>query len=131
MRYMGSRAKLSVRQRRTTLSAVGALCMALYFSASVAQTTTGDTAAADAATATAGLEEIVVTADEPVSWTTPISITAISGDELRAQGITSASQVGAEIPGISSLNWAPADQSEMRGISSASGTHPDRWVLSR
>ena len=126
MRYIGSQAKLSVTQGPTALSAVGALCMSLCVSGSLAQTTTGDQPAGDAS-ATVGLEEIVVTADRHVGTvqTTPISITAISGDELRAQGITSASEVGAETPGISEHNSGPGQtEYEMRGISSAGGTSP-------
>jgi iron complex outermembrane receptor protein len=127
VRYVGSRPKLPVNQRSNVLSTVGALCMSLCISASPAQTTTGDTPAADAASATAGLEEIVVTADRHVGTvqTTPISITAVTGDELRAQGITSASEAGAEIPGISEHNSGPGQtEYEMRGISSAGGTSP-------
>jgi iron complex outermembrane recepter protein len=126
VRHIDTRAKLSVSQR-SVLSAVGALCMSLYISASLAQTTTGDQPAADAASATAGLEEIVVTADRHVGTvqTTPISITAISGEELQAQGITSAGEMAAEIPGISEHNSGPGQtEYEMRGISSAGGTSP-------
>jgi outer membrane receptor protein involved in Fe transport len=124
---MGSRAKLSVSQRRAVLSAVGALSMSLYvISSSLAQSTTATQPAADTS-ATAGLEEIVVTADRHVGTvqTTPISITAISGDELQARGITSASELGAETPGISEHNSGPGQtEYEMRGISSAGGTSP-------
>src|SRR5580658_9349229 len=121
---MGRRAKLSIGQRRIVLSLAGALCVSLCIPASQAQTTNP---AADAASAPAGLEEIVVTAERRVGTvqTTPISITAISGDELRAQGITSASEVGAETPGISEHNSGPGQtEYEMRGISSAGGTSP-------
>ena len=127
MRYTGTRAKISGGQRRTLLSAVGALYMTLYVSISIAQTTTADKPAADTASAAAGLEEIVVTADRHVGTvqTTPMSVTAISGDELRAQGITSASEAGSEIPGISEHNSGPGQtEYEMRGISSAGGTSP-------
>jgi iron complex outermembrane recepter protein len=127
VRYIGSRAKLSVSQRRTVLSAGGALCALFCVSASLAQTSTVDKPAADAASAPAGLEEIVVTAERRVGTvqSTPISITAISGDELQAQGITSASEVGAETPGISEHNSGPGQtEYEMRGISSAGGTSP-------
>jgi iron complex outermembrane recepter protein len=127
VRYIGSRAMLSVSQRRSVQSAVGALCLSLYVSAAPAQSTTGDKSAADAASATVGLEEIVVTAERRAGTvqSTPISITAFTGEELRAQGITSASQVGAETPGISEHNSGPGQtEYEMRGISSAGGTSP-------
>ena len=127
MRYAGSRAKISVSRRGTILSIIFALCISLCISPSLAQTTTSAQPTGDAASPTAGLEEIVVTADRHVGTvqSTPISITAISGDELLARGITSASQVGAETPGISEHNSGPGQtEYEMRGISSAGGTSP-------
>jgi len=63
--------------------------------------------AGDAATPTetgAGeLEQIVVTAEKRVSTVlqTPISITAVSGDELLQRGISSLSDLALETPGIS------------------------------
>jgi iron complex outermembrane receptor protein len=122
VRYAGSRGKLSVSPRRIALGAAG---ISLCISTSLAQNSTSDKPAADAATT--GLEEIVVTADRHVGTvqSTPISVTAISGDELQAQGITSASEVGAETPGISEHNSGPGQtEYEMRGISSAGGTSP-------
>ena len=127
MLYTGSRANLSISQRGTMLGLVGAVCMSLYISASVAQTTAGDRQGASAGSETAGLEEIVVTAERRAGTvqSTPISITAITGAELQAQGITSASQMGAETPGISEHNSGPGQtEYEMRGISSAGGTSP-------
>src|SRR5271170_7234142 len=111
--YLGIRAQLSVGRSRTVLSVVGALCMALYVSASVAQTThladTSDKSTSDVSTPSTGLEEIVVTAERRVGTvqSTPISITAISGEELQAQGISSVGELGAETPGISEHNSGP------------------------
>lgn len=52
MRYIGSRAMLSVSERRSVLGAFGALCLSLCISAAPAQSTTGDKPAADAASPT-------------------------------------------------------------------------------
>ena len=127
MSYIGHRAKLSIRQCRTVQSAVGAVCMSVYISASLAQTATGDKPAADAASPSAGLEEIVVTAERRAGTvqSTPISITAISGEELQAHGISSVGELGAETPGISEHNSGPGQtEYEIRGISSSGGSYP-------
>ncbi len=42
MRYISSRAKLSVSLRRTVFGTVGALSISLYFPVALAQTTTSD-----------------------------------------------------------------------------------------
>jgi iron complex outermembrane recepter protein len=125
--YIRSPAKLSVNQRRTVFSAIGALCMSLYISASVAQIATGDKSAPEAASSTGTLAEIVVTAERRAGTvqSTPISITAVTGEELQAQGTSSASEVGYETPGVSEHNSGPGQtEYEMRGISSAGGTSP-------
>jgi len=113
-----------VNAGRAIAGSVGALCMALYVCASVAQTP-GSTL--DVSTPAAGLEEVVVTAERRVGTvqSTPLSITAISGEALQAQGIISVSEVGAETPGISEHTSGPGQtEYEMRGISSAGGTSP-------
>ncbi|MBA2933979.1 TonB-dependent receptor [Sphingomonas sp. CGMCC 1.13654] len=56
---------------------------------------------------------------------TPLSITAVSGAQLQAQGITNVSQLAAEVPGISQRNAGPGQtEFEIRGISSAGGSSP-------
>jgi iron complex outermembrane receptor protein len=81
--------------------------------------------AGDAATPTetgAGeLEQIVVTAEKRVSTVlqTPISITAVSGDELLQRGISSLNDLALETPGISMKQFSPAQtEFEMRGLPS-------------
>jgi outer membrane receptor protein involved in Fe transport len=86
-----------------------------------------------AATATAagtpgdstGLEEIVVTAEKRNSTVqeTAISMTAISGDQLLSQGITSVEDIAAKVPGISIRTAGPGQtEYEMRGLSAGGGT---------
>jgi outer membrane receptor protein involved in Fe transport len=73
------------------------------------------------------LQEVVVTAERRAGTvqSTPLSITAISGAQLEAQGITSLNDVGYQTPGISEKNSGPGQtEYEMRGISSAGGTSP-------
>jgi iron complex outermembrane recepter protein len=125
VRYSGSRAMSSVIESRTVQSTVSVLCLSLYISTSGAQVPATGQASAD--DSTTGLSEIVVTADRHVGTvqSTPFSVTAISGDQLRAQGIDSASAVGAETPGVSEHNSGPGQtEYELRGISSAGGTSP-------
>jgi outer membrane receptor protein involved in Fe transport len=72
-------------------------------------------------------EEIVVTAEKRNSTVlkTPISMTALSGAQLQAQGITSVEQMVGEVPGISMRSAGPGQtEYEMRGLSSAGGSSP-------
>jgi outer membrane receptor protein involved in Fe transport len=73
----------------------------------------------------AGLEEIVVTAEKRNSTVqeTAISMTAISGDQLLSQGITSVEDIAAKVPGISIRTAGPGQtEYEMRGLSAGGGT---------
>jgi iron complex outermembrane receptor protein len=73
------------------------------------------------------MQEIVVTAErrEGTVQSTPLSITALSGEQLQAQGITDIGEVGYETPGISEKNSGPGQtEYEMRGIASSGGTSP-------
>ena len=56
-----------------------------------------------------GLTEIVVTAQKYNSTVqnTPISMSAISGDQLQAAGITSVEELAHEIPGLSMRSAGP------------------------
>jgi iron complex outermembrane receptor protein len=74
-----------------------------------------------------GLEEIVVTAQKHASTVleTPISITAIGGDDIQGRGITSFSDLAASVPGVSMRNNGPGQtEFEMRGITSSGGNSP-------
>ena len=73
------------------------------------------------------LQEIVVTAEKRESTVqkTPISITAISGAELQAQGISDMLSVAQQVPGISFKTSGPGQtEFEMRGLTSTGGESP-------
>src|SRR5450631_765509 len=65
--------------------------------------------AAIAASEEAGLEEIIITAEKYKSTIldTPISISAMSGDQLGAAGITTVEEITREVPGISMRSAGP------------------------
>jgi outer membrane receptor protein involved in Fe transport len=82
---------------------------------------------AHADTMSGTLEEIVVTAEKRVSTvqSTPISITAVSGEQLAAQGIATVEDLAATTPGISMRTAGPGQtEFEMRGLSSSGGSAP-------
>ncbi|MBS0366339.1 MAG: TonB-dependent receptor [Proteobacteria bacterium] len=81
-------------------------------------------AAAGAATAEGELTEVVVTAEKRESTVqkTPISMTAISGEALAAQGAVSLLDVAQETPGVSFRTSGPGQtEFEVRGLSSSGG----------
>jgi outer membrane receptor protein involved in Fe transport len=79
-------------------------------------------------TAAAGaLEEVVVTAEKRESTVqkTPISITAISGADLQAQGLSNLLSVAQQVPGVSFKTSGPGQtEFEMRGLTSTGGQSP-------
>jgi iron complex outermembrane receptor protein len=82
---------------------------------------------AEAAAEGPALEEIVVTAEKRASTVqdTPISITAVSGADLAARGISDFSTLASETPGISMRNNGPGQtEFEMRGMTSSGGNSP-------
>jgi iron complex outermembrane receptor protein len=92
-----------------------------------AQSSPDSTSNANTAPASGELQEVVVTAERHAGTvqSTPLSITAYSGAQLQAQGITDIGEVGYETPGISVKNSGPGQtEYEMRGISSSGGTSP-------
>jgi outer membrane receptor protein involved in Fe transport len=73
------------------------------------------------------LEEIVVTAEKRSSTVqdTPISMTALSGEQLQQEGITGISGIIQAVPGISQRTaGAGQTELEMRGLSSSGGASP-------
>jgi iron complex outermembrane receptor protein len=73
------------------------------------------------------LQEIVVTAEKRASTvqSTPISMTAISGEELQSQGLTNLLEVAQEVPGVSFRTAGPGQSEfEMRGLASSAGAAP-------
>jgi iron complex outermembrane recepter protein len=70
------------------------------------------------------LEEVVVTAQkrESTVQTTPISITALSGQDLADAGITDITSVVQSVPGVSMRTSGPGQtELEMRGMTSSGG----------
>jgi len=73
------------------------------------------------------LEEVIVTATKRSTTLqdTPISITAVSGEDLLKQGIGDFTALAQEIPGVSMRTNGPGQtEFEMRGISSSGGSSP-------
>ena len=74
--------------------------------------------------AASALEEIVVTAQKRVSTVqdTPISITAVTGDDLQARGVASLASLAQGTPGVSLKTEGPSQtEIEMRGMTSSGG----------
>ncbi len=74
-----------------------------------------------------GLDEIVVTAQRFKSTIqdTPISMSALSGEQLTAAGITSITDVAHDIPGLSMRSAGPGlTEFEARGLASTGGASP-------
>src|SRR5207244_2035639 len=73
------------------------------------------------------LEEVVVTAEKRESTVqkTPISVTAIEGTALQAQGVTDMLTLAQQVPGISFKTSGPGQtEFEMRGLTSTGGESP-------
>ncbi len=85
-------------------------------------------AAGDASgTGDAGLEQITITAQKYSSTVqnTPISISALSGEQLEAAGITHVDQVLEDVPGLSMRYGGPGEvEYEARGLASTGGASP-------
>jgi len=72
-----------------------------------------------------GLEEIVVTAEkrESTVQATPISISALSADDLVTQNVVSVEDLAGAVPGVSMRTAGPGQtEYEMRGLTSAGGS---------
>jgi len=79
------------------------------------------------ATASAGdtLQEVIVTAErrEETVQKIPLSITAVTGEQLQERGITRLEELAAETPGISMKTFSPGQtEYEMRGLPSSGGS---------
>jgi len=75
----------------------------------------------------AGLGEITVTAEKYKSTIqdTPISLSAVSGEQLDAAGITTVEALAREVPGLSVRSAGPAEtEYEARGLASNGGAAP-------
>ena len=85
------------------------------------------TSASDANTDTSGLAEITVTAEKFTSTiqNTAISMSALSGDQLQAEGLTRIEDIAHEIPGLSMRSAGPGlTEYEARGLASNGGAAP-------
>ncbi|HUA26566.1 MAG TPA: TonB-dependent receptor [Steroidobacteraceae bacterium] len=108
-----------------------ALCATLGSGLAVADEPTQPVAPAASATTPADgdttLQQVVVTAETYASTaqSTPISISAVTGAQLEARGITSLEEVARDVPGLSMRSAGP-DQTEFeaRGIASNGGNSP-------
>ena len=110
----------SYRHLRALAVLAGAVCAA---AAADAQTT----AATAGPAGDAGLAEIIVTAEKRSSTIqdTPISISALSGEQLQQQGIEGIAGVVQSVPGLSMRTSGPGQtELEMRGLSSSGGSSP-------
>jgi iron complex outermembrane receptor protein len=73
------------------------------------------------------LAEVTITAEKRVSTVqdTPISITALSGDELRERGIADFDALAQSTPGVSLKSEGPGQtEVELRGMTSSGGNSP-------
>jgi iron complex outermembrane recepter protein len=122
----------SAAEKRSLLTClnVGQAC-ALVFGLSILSTqaqaasTTGESANQPQ------LAEVVVTAEKRESTVqrTPISITAISGAQLAAAGISTIETVAEETPGVAIRSSGPGQtEYELRGLSSAAGAAPTTGI---
>jgi iron complex outermembrane receptor protein len=73
------------------------------------------------------LEQIIVTAEkrESTVQTTPISLTAVSGQDIRDRGLTDLGDLVQSVPGVSIRTSGPGmTEFEMRGVASTGGNSP-------
>jgi outer membrane receptor protein involved in Fe transport len=73
------------------------------------------------------VSEVVVTAEKRESTVqkTPLSITAVAGEDLQARGLTSAQDIVRAVPGIAVSSAGPGQaQYEIRGLSADGGESP-------
>ncbi|HVW67330.1 MAG TPA: TonB-dependent receptor [Steroidobacteraceae bacterium] len=119
---VGDRGRAPLRDRRLDcLSIVALWSMTVPVGAVAADATTNENGDG------AALEEIVVTAQKRESTVldAPVSITAVSGGQLQARGITTIEEVVQQIPGLSMRSSGPGlTELEMRGLASTSGISP-------
>jgi outer membrane receptor protein involved in Fe transport len=106
------------------LRGVGALAL---LAGALGLTIAGPAARAAEADESAGLGEIVVTAQKVVSTvqSTPISITALSAEQLQQEGIEAATDLARDVPGLSQRYASPGlTEFESRGLASNGGAAP-------
>ena len=103
------------------------LAVALVICAGLQLAQAQDAPRKTAADETPALEEIVITAEKRESTVqkTPVSMTAVSGIDMQAQGISDFQTIAAETPGVSFKTSGPGQtEYEMRGLTSTGGFSP-------
>jgi len=108
---------------RRRLSALMACAFALFY----AQGAAAADAAAETPVPETGLPEITVTAEKVRSTVqdTPISVTALSAEQLNTAGITSVEEIARNVPGLSTRSASPGlTEYEARGLASNGGAAP-------
>ncbi|MDE2304240.1 MAG: TonB-dependent receptor [Gammaproteobacteria bacterium] len=108
-------------------AAVGAAVAGMTLCAGLAVAQSSAQAAGGASASGHELEQIVVTAEKRRSTvqSTPISITALSGADLTAAGLSSMVAVAQQVPGLSFKTSGPGQtEFEMRGLTSTGGESP-------
>ncbi len=106
---------------RSGVSVLAAACLALLAVAARADTPASETSGAS------GLAEVIVTAEKVKSTVqdTPISISALGGEQLVAAGITSVEDIAHDVPGLSMRSAGPGlTEYEARGLASNGGAAP-------
>jgi len=112
-----------------SLRFAGLICALAGATQAMAQVPGAVSPAALAPEASAGpsIEEVVVTAEKRSSTIqkTPMSITALTGEQLRARGITTVDDALHAVPGVSLRSAGPGQtEIEMRGMASTGGNSP-------
>ncbi len=114
---------ISPRNAERLSAVVAATTMTGVLGVSIALKVIADSAVAPENPSTT-LEEIVVTASKRISTVqdTPISISAVSGDDLLARGVASLATLAQGTPGVSLKSEGPSQtEIEMRGMTSSGG----------
>jgi iron complex outermembrane recepter protein len=120
-----TRALVALRARVALAAALAGSCA--LSGAVWAEQNSGDAASTAREQPAQDLQEIVVTAEKRASTVqkTPISITAISGADLQAQGLSDLQSVAQQVPGVSFKTSGPGQtEFEMRGLTSTGGESP-------
>ena len=122
-RKIDNRRQISIRGT----AGLAALAVAMIAGTARAEGADGAATAATSSAASTGVTEIVVTAQKRLTSAdkTPISITAVSGADLAARGISSFTDLAAGTPGVSIKSMGSGQtEFEMRGMTSSGGNSP-------
>src|SRR5271154_353267 len=121
--YRAHRARIESASRKRLIARVAAAAIAGVLGTSLAHKVSAESAGT-AENAGATMDEIVVTASKRTSTVqdTPISISAVIGDDLLARGVDSLASLAQGTPGVSLKSEGPSQtEIEMRGMTSSGG----------